>query len=366
MSLPKLVLRIFRDNPYHIYTARDLENIFSAKYDLGLSKSKITMILYRFYQKKLINRTPTQLADGYYYSLKNKALLHKIHQTHLFPYTIKDKHLYLDQITLSNFAELSCDNKLDLKKINHFNFLKNYEHNLDSPAMISMLTTIIGFIMCDGSINEFKNSVKLFFRRKYDACLFMEKFLGIFKFEDIVCRLNNKGGSYDIILRKASSAADFFYFLGAPKGNKVFQPFIVPDWIYQGPDEIKRIFLSTVIGNEGSAPSNNRWRIQFVLSKCEEHLSNLLSFLNQIRAMLYHFGITTSHIQLRKQKGRQFYGRFYIKGKENLHKFYNGFSFLYASEKQEVLNDLIFRDKISGRVMRNDRSEHPMIPLGDD
>ena len=75
--------------------------------------------------------------------------------------------------------------------------------------------------------------------------------------------------------------------------------------------------------------------------------------------MLYHFGITTSHIQLRKQKGRQFHGRFYIKGKENLRKFYKQFRFLYASEKQEVLEELISR-----RVMRDDGREHPMIPPG--
>ena len=65
--------------------------------------------------------------------------------------------------------------------------------------------------------------------------------------------------------------------------------------------------------------------------------------LNQIRTMLSYFGITTSHIQLRKQPGRQFHGRFYIKGKENLRKFYKQFCFLYASEKQEVLEDLISR-----------------------
>ena len=70
-----------------------------------------------------------------------------------------------------------------------------------------------------------------------------------------------------------------------------------------------------------------------------------IKLLNQIRAMLSNFGITTSHIQLRKQKGRQFHGRFYIKGKENLHKFYNEFSFLYASEKQEVLEELIFTNR---------------------
>ena len=61
--------------------------------------------------------------------------------------------------------------------------------------------------------------------------------------------------------------------------------------------------------------------------------------------MLYHFGITTSNIQLRKQKRRAFCGRFYIKGRGNLIKFYSKIGFLYASEKQKVLESLILNGK---------------------
>ena len=40
-----------------------------------------------------------------------------------------------------------------------------------------------------------------------------------------------------------------------------------------------------------------------------------------------------------------FCGRFYIKGEENLIKFYNNIGFLYASEKQKVLESLILNGK---------------------
>jgi intein/homing endonuclease len=120
---------------------------------------------------------------------------------------------------------------------------------------------------------------------------------------------------------------------------------MVPDWIYHGPDSLKRTFLSIIYGNEGSKPSNNKWRIQFVLSKAKEFVPDLLLFLNQIRAMLNHFDISTSNIQLRKQKERAFCGRFYIKGKENLIRFYQKIGFLYASEKQKVLESLILKGK---------------------
>ena len=59
--------------------------------------------------------------------------------------------------------------------------------------------------------------------------------------------------------------------------------------------------------------------------------------------MLSHFGISTSFIQLRKQKERQFHGRFYIKGKGDLHKFYKLLEFSYASEKQKVLKSLVLK-----------------------
>jgi len=137
---------------------------------------------------------------------------------------------------------------------------------------------------------------------------------------------------------------EILHHLGAPIGNKVFQPFLVPNWVLNSPIEIKRAFLSTIYGNEGSKPQDNRWRIQFVISKNKEFVPNLLDFLNQIRTLLAYFNISTSFIQLRKQEAREYHGRFYIKGKSNLHKFYKEFKFLYASEKQRVLKDLILGD----------------------
>ncbi|MBI2112172.1 hypothetical protein HYT52_01405 [Candidatus Woesearchaeota archaeon] len=225
-----------------------------------------------------------------------------------------------------------------------FKFIQKYPLiNFESLDIQQFLALLTGFSMCDGHIK--RGNVNFFFRRKKDAISFVKNFKTEFEKEEFKIKKATTGESYVVEVCKSTALSKLLQELGAKKGNKVFQPFLIQNWIYHGPDEIKKIFLSTVIGNEGSAPSNNRWRIQFVLSKCKEYVPNLIEFLNQIRTMLNHFGISTSHIQLRKQKGRQFYGRFYLKGKENLHKFYNQFSFLYASEKQEVLEDLIKRNK---------------------
>lgn len=172
--------------------------------------------------------------------------------------------------------------------------------------------------------------------------MFKSYFLSIFPKE----KISIKFCSYCYVITVChKNLAKFFNSLGVPTGNKVYNPFLVPEWIYNGPTNIKRIFLSTIYGNEGSKPQDNKWRIQFVLSKTKEYVPNLLQFLNQVRAMLSHFGISTTHIQLRKQRGRAFSGRFYIKGKENLIKFYNKIGFSYASEKQKVLEALILNGK---------------------
>ncbi len=363
-SIHKTIHSIFLENPDKIFTSRDLVNISNNQYNLNTKTEIITMILIRLHRTGLIHRTPTQLANGYYYSLKNKQQLNSIYENHLLPYHFENKKELITQIIKSNFKKLQNDCSLDFNRLQDLVFVKKYSSTFfKEDKTQQFLALLVGFSMCDGSINRRSNKVRFFFRRKSDAELFIEYFKSIFHLENLKIKPANIGNSFVVEILQGSQAVKFLHVLGAPKGNKVFQSFLVPDWIYHGLDEIKRIFLSTVIGNEGSAPSNNRWRIQFVLSKSKEHVPNLIKFLNQIRAMLYHFGISTLHIQLRKQKGRQFYGRFYIKGKENLRKFYKQFSFLYASEKQEVLEDLISRN-ISKSGMCNDVSEHLMIPSG--
>jgi hypothetical protein len=354
-SIHKSVHNIFIDNPIAVYTAKDLLNILNNKSNLLTKKEIITMILTRLHKNNLIIRTLTQLKEGYYYSLDNKRLLNKIYKNHLLPYNFLNKNELLKKIRMEKFDKIKSDSSFNLNKFEKTSFVQKYSKEyFQINKTQEFLALLIGFSICDGHINKRENKCHFFFRRKSDAELFSKDFKKIFNKESLRITKDLNGESYSIRIIKGSALAKLLVKIGVPRGNKVFQHFLIPNWIYYGNDEIKKIFLSTVIGNEGSAPSNNRWRIQFVLSKCEEQVSNLLDLLNQIRTMLYHFGINTSHIQLRKQKGRQFHGRFYIKGKENLHKFYNEFSFLYASEKQEVLEKLISNDLSQKREKRDD------------
>ncbi len=344
-SIHQNVQNLFLENPNHIYTTGDLVNLLNYEYGLDVKKEIITMVLIRLYRKGVIYKTPTQMTNGFYYSLKNKEQLNSIYNYYLLPYYFQNKEWLIGQIIKTKFDKIQNNKSLNINQIKELGFVKKYSFGFfENIKTQQFLALIIGFSMCDGSINRRLNKTRFFFRRKRDAQLFEKDFQDLFPLETFKIAPSSVGNSYFAEALKSSLLSKLLYYLGAPKGNKVFQPFLIPNWIYHGPNEIKRVFLSTVIGNEGLAPSNNRWRIQFVLSKSKEHVSNLIEFLNQIRAMLFHFGITTSHIQLRKQNGRQFHGRFYIKGKKNLRKFYKQFRFLYASEKQEVLDDLISRN----------------------
>ena len=338
------IKNILMSNPNAVFDILTMAGLYNQIYDNNLSNMRVSTIISRLYTKNKLIRTPTQLNLGYIYSVSNKRKLDEIHRNHLLSYDFDDNEMILGMITQNKFEKLKTDSKLDFSKIKAFDFIKKY--GLSYPynsKILNFLSANFGFLLCDGHITKNLQQMRYFFYREKDAISFKKDFNSIFQHEYLqlkyrcYCfRVNFCNGSF----------ATLFNFLGVPSGNKVFQPFLVPDWIYHGSDDIKKTFLSIIYGNEGAKPQDNRWRIQFVLSKTKKYVPNLLEFMNQVRVMLSHFGITTSHIQLRKQKGRQFHGRFYIKRKNNLLKFYNQIGFAYASEKQEVLEDLLRRHKL--------------------
>jgi intein/homing endonuclease len=298
----------------------------------------MSLILRRLFKKGKLIRTKVQLSNGFIYSLENKDKLEQLYYRYLLPYDFANKEL-ISLIENNNFEKLRNDISLNIDNLLGSKFLSKYEKNCLIEREIELfLAELVAFIMGDGHINNKKRKVFFFFRYLEDAEYFVSEFKSIFFNEHI--KINKTIYCYQALIT-SSSLGNLLHDLGAPKGRKVLQSFSIPDWIYYGSDDVKKAFLSVIYGNEGSKPQDNKWRIQFVMSKNKENIEGLLIFLNQIRTMLNYFGISSSNIQVRSQKGRKFYGRFYIKGKENLHKFYNLLEFSYASEKQRFLEHLI-------------------------
>jgi hypothetical protein len=342
LSKAKKVLEIFQSNPDLVMDIRLCKELLESYDKDKISLSAVSCITQRLWRKGLLIRTPTQLSSGYFYTFKNKKLLEQKYNHFLIPYSLENKVMLRNEILKSDFDKLGCNFELDLGRVHHFPFVRKYGPDYFQKSEVQeFLASNCGFLICDGHIKKTKQLTEYCFRYENDAISFNQKLSKLFPLENTFVKFWSC--CYRTYLCSVSFA-ELMIFLGVPKGNKVFQAFKVSDWIYYGPDNIKLAFLSAVFGGEGSAPSNNKWRIQFVISKCEKEVSNLLFFVNQIRAMLFYFGISSSHIQLRTQKGnRQFNARFYIKGKDNLLKFYKLIGFAYASEKQEILEDLLRR-----------------------
>jgi hypothetical protein len=335
---------VFLDKPTGIFTTKDVMTIINKEHNLNIKKEVITAILTRLYRRGKVLRTPTQLTQGYHYSLENKDGLVEQYKKYILPFDFKNREELIDQLVAIPLQVLYSDRSFGVDQIEHLDFVKKYGAPLFSDSKTQQfLSLLVGYSIGDGNINPELTKSRFFFRKEEDAHRFAKDFEKLFYLEKLRVKPSKYGQSYIVDVCKASQFTKLLHFLGAPKGNKVLQPFSIPDWIYRGPDHIKAAFVSAMIGCEGSAPSGNRWRIQFVLSKSKEHVPNLISFVNQLRTMLYHIGIETSHIQLRKQKERHFNARFYIKGRENINKFYKQLEFSYASEKQEVLKELINR-----------------------
>ena len=337
---------IFLENPNTIFNSKDLMLKFNNSFEDKIPLELVSMMLTRLSQNNKILRTKTQTQKGFLYSLKNQKRLDALYFNYLSPYNFTNKEKIVELMLLNQFEKLKTN--FPIPPLKNYKFFNKYEPeltNLESTKIF--LAKLVAFVMGDGNIQKNSSRIIFFFKEQRDVEVFKKNILQHFPKEKpraikiefcYACQINNK--NFMVLLNE----------LGAPQGNKVFQPFKIPNWIYHGPNPIKLAFLSTIYGNEGSKPQDNRWRIQFVLSKNQANIEDLLIFLNQIKIMLYHFNISTSFTQIRKQKGRQFHGRFYIKGKENLHKFYKLLEFSYASEKQKVLEDLILRDLSSKSV----------------
>ena len=340
-SKKNAIFSILKNNPSVSFTVRDLFVLYSKMYTCKISVVHLRRILRCLFNENKIFRSKTQLCGGFIYSF-DLSVIEKEYTKYLLPYDFKNYFLLIQKITKTDFVKLSSNNKIRFPLNNKF-ILRYGEKYFEKSFVQEFITRLVAFIMGDGHIRKNKHELQFYFKEKLDAYKFQNDFKQVFFHEFI----NVRKGDFCYYCSICSvNLINLLIFLGAPVGNKIIQEVKVPKWLLYASNNLKKEFLSTIIGNEGSKPQNGRWRIQFVLSKEKQYVDSLLDFLNNIRELLYQFNITTTHIQLRTQPKRHFCGRFYFKGKENIHKFYNEFAFLYATEKQEVLESLIKRDSL--------------------
>lgn len=140
---------------------------------------------------------------------------------------------------------------------------------------------------------------------------------------------------------------------GAPTGDKVLKPFLIPDWIMKGPKWVKKLFLEVILGNELEAPrlrksGSHFAHVRFGMVKIRPYLSSHKRFLNQLRALLEEFDIKTSNVKSpavkskRKNGALSYHLYFRIsEDKPNLYRFYKTFKLRYTARKQKIFDNTI-------------------------
>ncbi|MBI2151662.1 hypothetical protein HYU21_02990 [Candidatus Woesearchaeota archaeon] len=98
--------------------------------------------------------------------------------------------------------------------------------------------------------------------------------------------------------------ASFLRDIGTTVGNKTNQRFTIPDWIFNGSDEIRSAYLRGLFDNEGSIFCRNtlkpRWQIGFKMVKNENIVDSGIIYLDQIRELLSKFNIHCSPVRKHK------------------------------------------------------------------
>jgi len=136
--------------------------------------------------------------------------------------------------------------------------------------------------------------------------------------------------------------------LGAPVGKKSTNKFLVPEWIMEASLNIKREFLSGLMGADGSAPRLDKRKHNkksfntpaFSLNKEEHYLNNALEYISQLKKVFKEFGIETSEPRVvpyaTKKDGRktlkiilEFNNRF-----ENLLNLFGKINYRYCNERE--------------------------------
>lgn len=115
--------------------------------------------------------------------------------------------------------------------------------------------------------------------------------------------------SYDCysFVVNASSLVVLLETLGAPRGEKVNQPYRLPQWIFKAPLWQKRLFLASLFGCELRIPHRRLERRGyfnapvFPMGKSEKFLKNGNDFLKDITRLLKEFGVRTIYIVRRRR-----------------------------------------------------------------
>ncbi len=202
------------------------------------------------------------------------------------------------------------------------------------------LSYLVGYNLGDGNIS--RNFCNTWFYGVYNDLIKMKKLFDLFNVNPVVYNYkidNAKMAVHDRIFSR------LLFCFGAISGDKTISSFEVPNWIINFKNEkIKIKFLQGLFDSELSCLSevrdNSYTHLTFSQSKRIDLVDDGIKYMNQIRNLLFQFGITTSLVK----KDRIYFRNrdsstmqelcFYIHSNSiNLDKFISKINFLHNSKR---------------------------------
>lgn len=240
---------------------------------------------------------------------------------------------------------------------------------------------LVGKVMGDGHLN--KSFELSFFGQKGEIKKLGNLIQNSFNLEESRFSIEfKKAWGICFVLRVNDSLLGRVLFcLGAPKGNKTKQRFLVPDWIHNSKGN-SRMFLKGLFEDELTTikieKNNYSVNPRFKLAKEEKLLYNLRSFLKQLINMVEQFDIKCSNISLKPtskkgQRTKELY--FHInRNKNNIINFAKNIGFRVNTDKINQLErciDILNKTKFNrkpfidkSRIIKLSEKGHSIRQIG--
>ncbi|MBM3303698.1 MAG: hypothetical protein FJY76_01265 [Candidatus Aenigmarchaeota archaeon] len=218
------------------------------------------------------------------------------------------------------------------------------------------LASVVAALMTDGHVDWYTGvgsprtrKVVLYSSNKEECEWFIKTCKNIFGFEGKVIAYDPKYGFYRKQPYKAvisnACIAMILILCGAPAGDKTKKNFLIPDWIMNGYDEIKRQFLRAFFSFEASMPfrkskRHHAFQMSLFMNKSSHLLQNSIDFFSQIIKLLECFGVACSRIASRPHSIGKNTTYFTITNQKSIVNFYRNIGFS-SPDKQARLKSCI-------------------------
>jgi hypothetical protein len=248
-------------------------------------------------------------------------------------------------INEKNYKYHMCPSFSTKKVISHyFDLISNFNHKKKSYKLARKwfpiypskdLAEIVAALMTDGHIDG-KSKLILYSNNKNECQWFLDLNSKLFQVKGKLIKYKADSGFSNNISYKGvihcSVLVSIFILLGVPYGDKTKSSFIIPDWIMNGSEEIKRSFLRVLFNFDGSLSLRKRGlstlEMNFVTNKHKDHLQFGIVYLNQIWSLLSEFGINAGKVHFRPHLGDKFTIMIFISNNDSVFNFYKNIGFM--------------------------------------